>query len=67
MPTIIPFNSLSQSELIIDSIYEGGSSGNVGDDPLSRLMHCGNQGGFRRVGRNSTRYAILYSSFDEND
>lgn len=42
------FEDLKDAPLIIDAIYEGGKRGNVGDDPLSKLLPgIGNQGGFR--------------------
>ena len=45
-----PFAELRKSPLIVDAIYEGGTSGNLGDDPIHRLIKaCGNQGGFRAI------------------
>ncbi len=64
---MFPVNELGSADLIIDAIYEGGTSGNTSDDPLSKLMYCGNQGGFRKVGRPSTKYAVLYSSLSDTD
>lgn len=57
------------ANLIIDSYYEGGSKGNAGDDPISKLLPCGNQGGFRtrRNKKGKHAFAILYSSLDEPD
>jgi hypothetical protein len=65
----IDFDCLENSDLIVDAIYRGGMFGNVRDDPLSKLMHCGNQGGFRIVGETATRpaLAVLYSSLDDPD
>jgi hypothetical protein len=67
MNRTIPFAELNTADLIIDAIYEGGTSGNLGDDPLSKLIYCGNQGGFRKVGRPTTKYALLYSSLEDTD
>ena len=33
---IYPFDKLSNCDLIIDAVYEGGNNGNVGDDPLTK-------------------------------
>ncbi|MGW0094186.1 restriction endonuclease [Streptomyces sp. NPDC003328] len=61
-----PFDDLSQADLVVDSVYEGGSKGNMGDDPLARLFKgVGNQGGIRYVGspaKGSVRLAVLYTS-----
>ena len=44
---IYAFDQLSNCDLIIDAIYEGGNSGNLKDDPINKLLSVGNQGGFR--------------------
>jgi len=45
------FNELEEAPLIVDAIYEGGVKGNIGDDPISKLIPgCENQGGFRMAG-----------------
>jgi len=46
MNELISFNKLKSADLIIDAIYEGGSSGNAGDDPISKLLFTGNSGDF---------------------
>jgi len=65
------FNNLKDADLIVDAIYEGGMKGHIGDDALSALMGCGNQGGFRAVGGNPNnsgyRLVVLYSSLDDPD
>lgn len=66
----IGFDDLATSDLIVDANYKGGTSGNVGDDPLSKLMGCGNQGGFRIVGNSNAReygLAVIYSSMEDLD
>jgi hypothetical protein len=69
MSNIFKFGSLSASDLIIDAVYEGGTKGNTGDDPLGRLIPgAGNQGGFRSVGSwDAPRLVVLYSSMDDSD
>jgi len=66
----VPFNSLSAVDLVVGAIYEGGTSGNASDDPMARLLPCGNQGGFRIRGQRSThsyRMALLYTSGADPD
>lgn len=64
------FDSLEGADLIVDAVYEGGTRGNTADDPLSRLLPCGNQGGFRYHGspkQDSLRIIALYSSGADRD
>ena len=66
----IGFDQLNRADLVIDCVYKGGVTGNVGDDPLNKLLRCGNQGGFRYTGsydQFSYPYIVLYSSFDDFD
>jgi hypothetical protein len=61
----VPFNQLNTADLTIDAVYEGGTLGNVGDDPLGRLVPVGNQGGFRYAGSpkaDDLRMVVLYTS-----
>jgi len=54
------FDSLKSAPLKIDAIYESGSNGNVSDDPISKLLHVGNRGGFRKSKMNRTSdYAYI--------
>lgn len=60
------FSDLASAPLIVDAVYRGGDLGHVGDDPLSRLLGGGNQGGIRFIGRLnpfSIKLCILYSDF----
>lgn len=41
---------LPTADLHIDATYQGGRSGNAGDDPLPSLLGVSNQGGFRYLG-----------------
>lgn len=66
----IPVTDLPKADLIIGNTYEGGKKGNAGDDPLSKLMRCENQGGFRPVGaRNgvNTKFCVLYSDLSHDE
>ena len=54
----ISFDQLTTSSLVVDAVYEGGSSGNAGDDPISKLLKgTGNQGGFRVSGSEGLRFS----------
>ena len=65
---IVPFNKISNCDLIIDSIYEGGNYGNVGDDPISKILPVGNQRGFRYTGKmDKLKYIVLYTSGEDMD
>ncbi len=64
------FDELPQADLIVDALYEGGPPGDVRDDPLSRLVGGGNQGGFRYLGRLRpflVRHCVLYSDLGDPD
>lgn len=70
MNKIYAFKTLSSSDLVIDALYEGGTKKNAGDDPISKILGCGNQGGFRYKGNYkgfNFPYIVLYSSFDDSD
>jgi hypothetical protein len=66
----IPFAHLATADLFIDAMYEGGKQGNAGDDPISRLVGVGNQGGFRYIGsprHRDVRLCVLYSELTDPD
>jgi transposase-like protein len=59
-----------QRRFVVDAVYEGGTHGDLRDDPLDRLVGVGNQGGFRYVGTLSpfgVRYCVLYSDLGDPD
>ncbi len=69
-PPVVEFSQLAGADLVLERVYRGGTAGNSGDDPLSRLLPVGNQGGFRTLGRPSkdeVRLAVLYTSGAEPD
>lgn len=69
-PAQIPFERLSRAELIVGAIYEGGTRGTSGDDPMSKLLPCGNRGGFRIRGSRKTHsysLALLYTTGADPD
>lgn len=60
---VIEFEKLKESDLIKNVIYSGGTNGNAGDDPISKLMDSENSGGIRKRGRltdQKLKYVILY-------
>ena len=61
---IITFNELLQSNLIVDAVYESSHDGQLGGEPLSKLLPgSGNQGGFRAAGRGADKkVVVLYTS-----
>ena len=66
----VRFQDLENAELWIDCIYKGGTSGNISDEVLPRLLpKCGNSSGFRKVSRvdapNKMAYVVLYTSMSE--
>ena len=65
------FQELRKADLFIDAIYEGGTLKNAGDDPISKLLGCGNQGGFRYRGSinqpGSIQLCALYSEMSDPD
>ena len=62
------FNQLDTADLVIDAIYEGGKSGNTSDDPITKLMSCGNQGGFRYTGSFSkAKFCVLYTELSNKE
>jgi len=60
---------LNTADLIVDAIYEGGSTGTIDDDPLCRVLPgVGNQGGFRSAGRGEDKkLVVLYTSGEDKD
>lgn len=62
------FGKLQNCDLIVDAVYQGGRSGNSGDDPLHKLIGVSNQGGFRYLGNiNEPTLIVLTSSFNDPD
>jgi hypothetical protein len=67
---VIPFDKLVDADLTVEAVYQGGTAGNVADDPLGRLIPVGNQGGFRYAGSvkdEDLRMVVLYTSGADRD
>ncbi len=70
MTITVPFSELADVDLQVGAIYEGGDHGHSGDDPMARLLPCGNQGGFRFKGlgmEHSYQLALMYTSGSDPD
>lgn len=66
---IISFDELSQSNLIVDAVYESSHDGQLGGEPLSKLLPgFGNMGGFRSSGRGADKnLVVLFSTGEDKD
>jgi len=67
---VLDFNQLAGADLVLDCVYRGGTFGGTQDDPLSKLLPVGNQGGFRVAGstmKDSVKLAVLYTTGSEPD
>ena len=60
MLRVIPLSALPTADLLVDAVYEGGIAGNTGDDPLSKLLRCGNQSRVLRLSLCCGRCRIGY-------
>lgn len=66
--SIIKFEDLSNSDLIVDAIYEGGTFKNTKDDPINKLIPVGNMGGFRYNGKiDKLNFLVLYTDGSDLD
>lgn len=67
---VVSFHRLTAEPLVVDAVYEGGTAGNRGDDPIQALLGVGNAGGFR-IRNNSAgtakAYGALYSTGSDPD
>ena len=69
----IPFTEIDTADLLVDAVYEGGTAKNLGSEVLSKVMHVGNSGGFRKcmkLGENGKKakdvaYVCIYTTGEE--
>lgn len=69
----IPFAEIDTADLLVDAVYEGGTAKNLGSEVLSKVMHVGNSGGFRKcmkLGENGKKakdvaYVCIYTTGEE--
>ena len=63
-----PFEQIPSCNLVVDAVYQGGRTGNAGDDPFPRLLSVSNQGGFRYRGSlDRLELVVLTSSMGDPD
>ena len=59
---------LDSCDLVVGATYLSGTSGALGDEPINRLLRCGNQGGIRTRGRAGARQlVVLYTTLADAD
>lgn len=62
---------LSNADLIVDAVYEGGDANDLSAAPLPDLLNVGTAGGFRPVRSPASpqkySYVVLYTTFNEPD
>lgn len=59
----IPFTEIDTADLLVDAVYEGGTAKNLGSEVLSKVMHVGNSGGFRKcmkLGENGKKAKLFH-------
>ncbi len=68
----VRFRDLTGSNLLVDTVYEGGNTKNISSEVLSKLLNVGNSGGFRKcmkvINGKKTKdaaYVCIYSSGEE--
>ena len=69
MNNVIPFSTLSHSDLMVDAIYESGRDGQLSGEPISKLLPgSGNMGGFRVSGRGEVKnWVVLFTTGEDQD
>lgn len=68
----IPFKEVNGAGLFVDTVYKGGSDKNISSEVISKLLHVGNSGGFRKCmkveGGKKTKaaaYVCIYTTGEE--
>ena len=68
----VKFQDLEHANLLVDTIYEGGTASNLSSEVLSKLTHVGNSGGFRKCKKtvdgkkvNAPAYVCIYTTGEE--
>lgn len=68
MNKVVLFEELTKTDLFLDAIYKGGKSGNFSDEPISKIIGCENQGGFRRLGTpENIKLIVIFSTNIDRD
>jgi len=66
----VSFEDLGRVDLSVGSTYLGGNRGSLADEPLDKILHCGNMGGFRvrgSIANDSVYLAALFTTFKDPD
>lgn len=63
----VSFEDLSFCDLVPGEVYLGGTKGTLADEPISKLLSVGNQGGIRIGGRGMSRRVVLFSTGEHPD
>ena len=68
----VSFEDLKNTDLIVDTVYEGGVESNMSSEVLSKILHVGNSGGFRKCRRvlngqktKEVAYVCIYTTGEE--
>lgn len=69
---IIPYSQIENADLLVDAVYEAGKEKDLRGEVLSKLMHIGNVGGFRKCKKvinskkvNEVGYVCIFSTGEE--
>ncbi|MFI5532469.1 restriction endonuclease [Kitasatospora sp. NPDC051853] len=67
----VAFADLGSADLVVDAVYAGGTTGNLRDEPINKIVPgVGNQGGFRPAGHpknGAVRLSVLFTTGGEVD
>lgn len=67
----VEFSDIQSSDLVVDTLYKSGkSNSSIKDEPISKMLNCGNRGGLRYKGSikksiSGIEYIVLYSNLNE--
>lgn len=69
MPKVIQFDSLEDTDLIVDAVYESSHNGLLSGEPISKLLPGGgNMGGFRIAGTGlDKKFIALFTTAADKD
>lgn len=63
----VDFEDLTACDLVPGELYLGGTKGTLADEPISKLLSVGNQGGIRIAGTGASRRVVLFSTGEHSD
>lgn len=67
---MIPFSELGDCDLVVGTTYVGGEKRSIAGEPIDRILHCGNMGGFRIRGSvlaDKVALVVLFTTFRDSD